>query len=894
LLVVKDADRPAPLANGTLVGPYEIVGWLGAGGMGVVYRARDPRLGRDIAIKLIPDTLATDATRLHRFEQEARAAGQLNHSNVLAVYDVGTHAGAPYIVSELLEGESLRSRLERGALPSRKALHYARQIAEGLAAAHDRGIVHRDVKPDNLFITNDDRVKILDFGIAKLTRPGDEAGAHTGVPTETGAGMVIGTAGYMSPEQVRGEPVDARSDIFNFGIVLYEMLSGRPSFARGTAAETMAAILKEDPAAPLPKHVPPAVERIVTRCLEKTRDARFQSAHDLAFGLEFLSGTTDTAPPGAVRAILPRWQIAASVAVVLTLLAAGASWMMWRPTPPLENLLSNAKFTRFTDWEGTEGAPVISPDGRFVAFLADRAGEFDLWVSQVGTGHFVNLTKDLGPLGTPGNLLRPIGFSADGSEIWFGVLGDPGERKVLIPLTGGTPRPFVDTGISAPAWSPDGNRLVFFTNTDGDPFSTADRTGADARPIVVDTQDGGTGVFGHGMHNHNPVWSPDGQWIYFVHGRQLADEMNIWRVRPSGESAEQLTQLKATANFLAPIDDRTLLYIAPAADRSGPWLWALDVERKLTRRVTTGLDRYTSVSASGDGRRVVATAANVVTNLWKVPVSERVAEESDVESYPVQTTRALAPRFGGTNLFYVSSQGAGDGLWRFHGGQATEVWKSADSTLSEPPAVSPDGQRVAIAVGQDAKRRLVVMSADGTNSRTWARAIDVRGSGGQGALDWSPDGESIVIAGADPEGPGLFRIPVSGDGGDPVRLVSGDALNPVWSPDGKLIVYAGTTVGGRVPLRGVDPAGRPVALHEIQGRVGGGYRFLPDGRLVFLPHNQALDFWLADLRSKTNRPLTRLANRGALRTFDISPDGKHIVFDRSHQNSDIHLIELVK
>jgi len=216
-----------PVAAGTRIGPYEIVSWLGAGGMGVVYRARDSRLGREVALKLIPETFATDAARLHRFEQEARAAGQINHPNILAVHDIGVHAGAPYIVTELLEGESLRSRLAGGALPARKAVDYARQTAAGLAAAHDKGIFHRDVKPDNLFITADGRVKILDFGVAKLTTSGDDRLGQTGLPTETAEGTVVGTAGYMSPEQVRGEAVDARSDIFSVGAVLHEMLTGQ-------------------------------------------------------------------------------------------------------------------------------------------------------------------------------------------------------------------------------------------------------------------------------------------------------------------------------------------------------------------------------------------------------------------------------------------------------------------------------------------------------------------------------------------------------------------------------------------------------------------------------------------------------------------------------------------
>ena len=316
-----------PIPTGTLIGPHEIVGWLGAGGMGEVYRARDSRLGRDVAIKLLPQAFAADAKRLNRFEQEAFAAGQLNHPNILAVYDVGSHAGAPYIVTELLEGESLRSRLRSGALTSRKAVDYARQTAEGLAAAHDKGIVHRDVKPDNLFITTDGRIKILDFGIAKLAQPSHDTTPYDGLSTETAAGMVVGSAGYMSPEQVRGENVDARSDIFSFGAVLYEMLTGGPAFARRTAADTTAAILKEDPAEPLPATVPSALERIVSRCLEKSRDVRFQSARDLAFALESVSEAIATAaPPALVAPRRPRLRPAPGITiVVLSLFTAVAS-----------------------------------------------------------------------------------------------------------------------------------------------------------------------------------------------------------------------------------------------------------------------------------------------------------------------------------------------------------------------------------------------------------------------------------------------------------------------------------------------------------------------------------------------------------------------------------------
>src|SRR5229473_2215099 len=283
------------LSSGAKIGPYEILSPLGAGGMGEVYRARDTRLGRDVAIKVLPEAVAKDADRLRRFEQEARTIAALSHANILGIHDVGTHDGAPFLVSELLEGQTLREKLEMGPLPVRRAIEYALGIAQGLAAAHEKGIVHRDVKPENVFITRDGRVKVLDFGLAKLVRP--EESHQTVLTLATPAtlpGMVMGTVGYMSPEQVKGEPRDARSDIFSFGAVLYEMLTGKRAFKRDTSAETMTAILREEP----PElngtawQGPPALQRILVRCLEKNVERRFQSASDLAFAIESLSGTS--------------------------------------------------------------------------------------------------------------------------------------------------------------------------------------------------------------------------------------------------------------------------------------------------------------------------------------------------------------------------------------------------------------------------------------------------------------------------------------------------------------------------------------------------------------------------------------------------------------------------
>jgi len=863
------------LTFGTKLGPYEIVAPLGAGGMGEVYRARDARLGRDVAIKVLPEALAKDADRLRRFEQEARTIAALNHPNILGIHDIGAYDGAPFLVSECLEGQTLRDKLKSGPLPARLAIEYALGIAQGLAAAHEKGIVHRDLKPENVFVTREGRVKVLDFGLAKLVRP-DES--HETVVTlaspATLPGMVMGTVGYMSPEQVRGEPSDARSDIFSLGAVLYEMLTGKRAFKRETFAETMSAILREEPPdlSDTGWQGPLALQRILVRCLEKNVERRFQSASDLAFAIESLSGTSTakTVPqPKSKLAWMP-WVIAAAM------LVGTAVWEMVRPAAGPANPLEGAHFTRLTDFESVEAA--ISPDGRFVAFISDHDGAFDVWLSQVGTGHLANLTQGkVGPLPGP---LRSVGFSGDGSEIWLGG-GDVGMRLRLMPLTGGTPRNFLSEEAVNLAWSPDGERIVYHTFGNGDPMFVADRNGANARRIFGDRP---------GVHNHFPTWSPDGRWIYFVHGTPATKEMDLWRIAPAGGNPERLTQRNTDVAYPSPVGSRTVFYVARDGDGSGPWLWAFDLKRKDSRRASFGLEQYTSVQASADGRKLVATISNPAASLWSVPILDRLAEEHDVKPFTVPTVRALAPRFGRSSLFYLSSLGTGDGLWRLRDGQVTEIWKGADGALLETPAVSLDGDRVAIVLRRSGKRQLHVLSSDGAELQPIAGEIDVQGTG-----CWSPDGRWILTGGSDATGPGLFKIPL--EGGSPVRLVAGPALNPAWSPDGSLIVYAGTNVRTFAPLLAVRPDGTSVELPQINlRRLGERVRFLPDGKSVIYMQGllTSQDFWLLDLASMKSRPLTRLQNRATMRTFDVTSDGKQIVFDRLRENSEVVMIDLPK
>ncbi|MGH8247047.1 MAG: hypothetical protein ACREUU_11535, partial [Gammaproteobacteria bacterium] len=431
-------------------------------------------------------------------------------------------------------------------------------------------------------------------------------------------------------------------------------------------------------------------------------------------------------------------------------------------------------------------------------------------------------------------------------------------------------------------WSHDGSRMAYyagFTPNEGEKLFVADRNGSNPVRIFVD---------GRGGHGHYPAWSPDGRYIYFVRG-EPRDHADIWRVRSDGRGeAERITRHNSRVSYPALIDDRTLLYIAAAADGTGFWLYAMDVKRRVTHRASLSVEQYLSVAASGDGRRLVATVSNPTGQLWTIPITPGMSEETSARRFPLPTVRGVAPRFGPDYILYLSSRGGEDGLWKLKDGIATELWKASDGVVAHPPAISPDGKQICFSIRKGGRVALYLMTAEGTSIRPLAESLDTRG-----AASWSPDGKSILVAAAAQSGSPLYSIRV--DGGPPVQWLEGNIYNPLYSPDARRIVYLESPQLTRHQVGAVTSQKEPVPLPRIfVGTQRDGCRFLPDGKglVVLLGERRRENFWLLDFETGRLRQLTNLQPGYSVSGFDISPDGKEILFDRVRENSDIVLIDL--
>ena len=880
-----------PLHPGARLGPYEILSPLGSGGMGEVYRARDTRLGREVAIKVLPDALDAAPQRVMRFEREARSASALNHPNIVTIYEIGACGSGHYIAMELVRGEPLRAILLEGPLPVRRLLQVGIQIAEGLAKAHASGIVHRDLKPENVMVTEEGHVKILDFGLAKLTQLDSSGNGPPQALTATQEGTVVGTVGYMSPEQATGASVDYRSDQFSFGSILYEMATGSPAFQRASAPQTLAAVIQDEPEPIATKNpgIPAPLRWTVRRCLAKEARNRYASTEDLARELVMIrdnlseaAGAPGVLPAPPAPAPRRRFRLAAAISAAILLATAVAGWRLLQRDYFWKNPLAGARFTRLTDWEGSEFDAAISSDGKFVAFISDQAGPLDAWVMQVGSNEVLNLSKGLIHVAY-GNRNHNLGFSGDDSHVWIEVYGKGSPERCcdvsLVPTIGGNPHLFVPEAISV-AFSRDRSRLVYNTGDRAEALFVADGNGANKKQIFQGDP---------GIGNTYPVWSPDARFIYFARGLTTPYDQDIWRIPSGGGKLERLTNHHSRVAYPTFLDERTLLYAGPRPDGSGSRLYAMDIDRRIPHAVSLGLEEYVSVAASADGRRLVATVANPTSHLWTAPITDHIVDEGAVSRFSLPAVRAAAPRFGPGQVLFLSSKGGADGLWSFKDGAATELWRGSEGAVFAAPDISPDGTRICFVVRREERGHLYVMAADGTGSGRIAESLDARDT-----PSWSPDGSWIAVVASEGKEQPLFKIPL--DGGAPVRLVGGINTNPVWSPDGKVIVYSERGGRGWNRLKAITPERQPFPLPEIRVTMGGNrYRFLPGGKELVLTQSFRRDFgfWLLDLATGGLRRLTSLRpGFGVVKSFDVSPDGKQILFDRSQNNSDVVLIDL--
>ena len=806
------------LDPGTRLGPYEILSPIGAGGMGEVYKARDTRLGREVAVKVLPAAYSRDPDRLRRFEQEARAAGSLNHPNILTIHDVGTHEGAPYLVSELLEGETLRERLTRDeTLAPRKAVDHALQVARGLAAAHDKAIVHRDLKPENLFLTRSGVIKILDFGLAKLIQAGPGGETVSSAPTVTRPGVVLGTAGYMSPEQVRGEPSDHRSDIFSFGAILYEMLSGQQAFAGQTAVESMNAILKMDP----PEiTASPGLDRVIRHCLEKASADRFQSAQDLAFALEAATGDSGTAAPAATPGPAGRrraWMMAAAMLVIGALLAVIALSLRPAPSAPLVRFALSPP-----EKSSLAGTVALSPDGRSLVLVAVGShGKTSLWLRDLDSLKPRELagTDDAAhPFWSPDG--RAIGFFAEGKLKTVQVAGgaplalcDVSDARggawnrdgvilfaphwstglSIVPASGGAPRPVTTLDASRketthrwPQFLPDGRRFLYFT------WSGA----AESRGIYAGSLDSKqtTRILTTDRLGFYAEASGKGGYLLFLRGETLMSQpFDARRLQLSGEPApvgEQIWQhgslwglvsLSASAGGVlayrtGDIQDMQLMWY----DREGKPLGAVGPP-----------GGYSEPALSPDEKRVAVT---------------RLTSEAPAGAiWIVETSRGTVSRFSFGAASYFS------------------------------PTWSPDGSRIAYSSDREGLVGAYVKSASGAGRE---EPLFRSASGAfQYIIDWSPDGRYVLSEQQGSKGSALLVLPLA-SGSKPFVFLEGDfnASQSQFSPDGKWIAYT-SNESGRHDVFVQSFTGAPGAAGGGKWQVsnGGGAqpRWRRDGKELF-------------------------------------------------------------
>ena len=883
------------LENGARLGPYEIGEPLGAGGMGEVYRARDTKLDRDVAIKVLPGELSAHPDSLARFEREAKAVAALNHPNILAIYDFGSHDGIAFAAMELLHGETLAERLAAGPLPPRKAAELGRQIARALGAAHDQGIVHRDLKPANIFVTAQGPAKVLDFGLAGSTESGNASGEDAATRTSlTEPGTLMGTVGYMSPEQARGNTADHRSDIFSFGSVLYEMLTGRRAFDRETAVETMTAILREDPEelSTPGSGISPAIDSVVRRCMEKQPEERFQSARDLAFAIDNAGGGT-SAPKSGISPVAPikaRRKLLPSLLAAVLLVGLGfvAGWFSGGggAAPEAGGVVRVSALTV----SGRDGKPSPSPDGRMIAFASDRDGRPRIWIKQLIGGGVEPLTD--GPDTDPR-------FSYDGTSILYLRYENDVLSVYRQALVGGQERKLVHNAVDAD-WSPDGRNIVFIRMHSVEGRQTG-------RLGIADSQRGDERIlFESDRALYGARYHPDGKRIVVTEASMIGNVPDNRLVMIDAETgaAERVDpgETRSAISLPAWNGNGHELVLARAGsivgDQGDP------VSRVVLYDLDAGRERllfhaahlfplqglridYTRFDVVGPGT-LVFDQTEIRQNLMEVEATRGLAE-TETRTLTRGHGRDRQPAYSpdGSRVIFASNRSGNLDLWTLDLASGAMQQLTDDAAQDWDPAWSPDGRRILWSSDRvSGHMEIWIANADGSAPRQVTQdGVDAEnptmGSGGEWIIFWS----------ANPEKTGVWKI--RPDGTDATQLVSGTYLQPEVSPDGRYAAYVKIQPDELenvihivdVETGAVEPHPILVPLQlQAGGIIYGRNRWMPGGRfLAFVGMDEqglsgvyVQKFVPGKETSSTRRKLGGFSREYTTESFGISPDGKRV------------------
>lgn len=860
--------------------------------MGEVYRARDPRMNREVAVKVLPESVAANRERLARFEQEARAAGMLNHPNLLTVYDVGAHDSVPYLVAEFLEGETLRQKLNAGStmrsgdssspLPMRKAIEWAQQLAAGLSAAHEKGIVHRDLKPENIFITRDGRVKILDFGLAKLTAEANaDVSSLTDARTQqrgTDPGTVLGTVGYMSPEQVRAQPLDHRSDIFSFGAILYEMFAGVRAFRGDSTADTMSAILHEDPPelSTTNPNVPPGVERIVRHCLEKSPDERFQSARDLAFDLASLStDSARVAPAKATRRVaLP---LVSSIALASLLTGFIAGWFVHTPrvkpaTTPRARPLT---------YSGRDASPAVSPDHRSIIFSSGRDGRRRLWLKELATGGEVPLTTGLDDFPR---------YSPDGSTIIFIRTENGVPALYRTAVVAGTPRRLLARVVAAD-FTPDGKQIVYVPYDDASSIRSsvaiANADGSNPRVITSVPRIMGT-----------PRVSPDGKWIALADLTSGNLGNRAWLMSIDGKVVRPLPLPRGygSAGGVTWSDAQHVIYGAPesiAGYSAGAQqtFFSVDLRNDEVKPLINAVGGLL-VEKAGPGKLIFDTFA-FRQNLREIPLDGK--SEARWLSRGSAMDRQPAYSRDGQWIAFSSNRSGNLDVWAVNRESGAVVRLTDDANEDWDPGYTPDGHLIWTS-NRSGTFEIWLAESDGSG----ARQLTHDGVDAENATV-TRDGRWVVYSSYNTQNPGVCVMPMSG--GTARLLYRGAVELPEVSPDGRWVSFH--AIGPNHLMVAEIATGKQYTLAVLTAReVGaaiGRSRWRADGKAVVYVDRDDSGEWSLQQQefvpgvdtASTRKLLAKSEAPTLIESFGMSPDGKYVVASVTERVDGVYIAENV-